>query len=363
MAYFVGATAAAARNDYYSGLLARGDLFYARSLRPQAGAGFSSPHYEHQLAEDTASPAGYRNGPTATYSPTYTYPAAGEQDGTKWLIPCFTGIADGKSTNSLASAVTSDTEASTVLQLSSDNFGGLYNVGRIVKIDNELMRVTARDSVAFQLTVDRGVYSSTKTTHAIGADVMHSGNSVLINDRIMFRDVNVPFADGNIACYVWDEYCNDSWVDLSDAGDPAYERLTSHKRFQIVASLEANPYEPPTDPIPVEWFVNRFQQHPNRWTRWFTEVQMVSGADSKWSLWCADSVQGVKQVFNEELVALNEDLTQFWLEMDTSSDGLSQKRWLSPHFGEPLVSWVSNFAVLMPSDLSYRSSVIVAPAA
>jgi hypothetical protein len=387
---------------YFNALVERPDHWKSYSLRPQAGAPTSSPHYTKQL--DYPKNGGYRHGnsgePGVTYSPaTDTHPL--RQDAAKVVIP-----ASMLRPETLASEMAaSTTGAREVIRLSTAS-GSAHQNGTDLKIGNEWVTIVRGKFPPYnelgqivdnQILVERGQFGTQATAHSIGTPIRMSTNSLDGTQQI-----RLPLqltTDGNTYLITWDTYWTDSYVGTlltnhkwmqitaSSAGgsyDSRWLELQSRfdggagsgascfDRNRHVAALEVRGYlalgggadwsstngytygpnvgsKEPLGPM-----VGEFCIHPNRWTRVWVRITQRANDYDLVDLWVADEEQGPVQILRGLQASVPQSgspansLHKLWLEYNTSTTKLSR------YDERDLVSYVRNVVVLInpPSDVT-----------
>ncbi len=284
-------------NAYFDALIARPDLHLAYSLRPVAGnTNQSSPYWEGQLGDQDDDGLQGGLGVGQSYAFSYdpgsdTHPNA--QDACKHVIPPYVRV----NSNALAS----DIDAVTTT-IPCTNVSSTYALNRHMKIDDEIMKITARDDLTDTFTVLRAQQGTTAVPHTAGTFTKVCSNTtptVLVMPVLSGGEKTRFF-------FVWDAYYTDSFVGTG---------LTNHKAFQIssgesaiwfelnntygpsdastgdfqtgvdVAAFQVRSYTammapPMFDDEPIEPIVNTFAVKPNKWTRYFALIDVRSRDDA-----------------------------------------------------------------------------------
>ncbi len=285
---------------YFNSLITSTSLFKAVSLRPiSTVTSTSSPYWSNQLNKGGGGFAATAYDPheplAFTYNPgSDTHVSA--QDACKHILPPFIRVSSNALIADVSSAATGDV---TVLQCSTVTTS--YAVGFEMKIDDEVMTITARDLTLDTITVTRGQHGTTAAAHTSGAAtkrITHTTPSIL----------RIPVNTGDALSrylFTWDAYYTDSYVATG---------LTNHKYFQIasggsaiwletnnayapgsaeigsfvsgvdVAALQARSYSaavetPCTNREPIEPISNTFAVKPNKWTRYWQLVDVKYAKD------------------------------------------------------------------------------------
>ena len=387
-------------HDYFNGLVARPDVFTvngvprAFSLRPVAGAPITSPYYEKQLQSKGA--GGYRSTNTCygspdiarvTYSP-QTDTNLYRQNAAKVVIPQWC-----EDVTSVATAINS-----------TQNWIPLTTVEtwprreRSIRIDNEVMTIdrpcdTCSHMDGNKVYVRRGTFNTTAVSHAAGAAIDYSANSLATQLRL---PIKTPSNSSNTYLFTWDVYYTDSFL---QAG--VYNAsLNAHKTFQFgsgndpdpgeiwieprirydaghnccvvpgfnpnihVGAVDVRAYNQP-GPGPANWTLSDgntlgpnttrdplrhitspamdgyFLVSPNRWTRFWMKLEVRVNDYDYLTLWVADEATGAVKLLDNMPVSLPvngattpNSVDSFWLELNTSVDSITR-----PDFRD----WVAYF--------------------
>src|SRR5688572_30579900 len=166
--------AVAGEHDYFDTLSRRSDVWKSYSLR-------SSNQIRAQKEGGYVEGGGSAIVQWASYDPENDTDR-NRQDGAKVVIPAFM-------------------ETTTTL---TEAYRPLYPVGRVIKVDREVMTVTSwlTDTT---ISVVRGAYASASAAHSAGAVLMHSTNSLR-------NQIRLPLGteDGHSYFFTWDTYWTDS---------------------------------------------------------------------------------------------------------------------------------------------------------
>jgi hypothetical protein len=366
----VGA-AGADEHGYFDSLVRRADVWKSYSLRNPG-----------QLR--TQREGGYAAGPDmrwVTYSPE-TDTDRHKQDAAKVIIPPF------YETTLLGAAVNS---TDTVLTL-DEAYKPLYPPGRVMRVDREVMTVTGwLDDKT--ISVQRGTYASTPSSHAAGATVAHATNSLR-------NTIRLPLGteDGHSYFFTWDAYWTDSYVgagkfnhkafqfssggrdgdtlflepdaDYNDTKEPCWNQSTDIAGFhvrsynkvggQVNWALTDGNFLGPL--VKREQPLDRsgdFCIKPNQWVRFFVQINQRSNDYDYVDMWVADETQEPVQVLSNVAISVRpsgltpNSIAKFWLEFNSSVDD---------HFridNRDLVSYVRNFVALR--DNNDPRSLLVRP--
>lgn len=367
---------AATGNEYFDALITRSDFWKGYSLRPQVGAPITSPYYEKQL--DRPMNGGYQNGNSAPIYITYDSTVdAAKVDMPPW--PSVSGISLASNINSTDSRIIPSKWAS-------------YSIGRQIKIDNEVMTVTAFDPSTVTprgVTVSRGQYGTTSSLHNIGATLYVSTNSLGNQLRLPLNT-----ADGNTYLFTWDVKFTASFLQTGLAGNKTFQftsggdsiwlevktrmdggtevsRPPQFDKTQNVGGIDVRSYNLPggntdwnltdgrylgptvTKNTPIEPQVGTFALFPNRWTRYWLRIEQRVNDYDYFDLWVADELQNPVLLYNRIPVSVRPmdfSINKFWLEYNDSQEYLPLGR--TTDF-RSLTSFVRNFAALKnPGDVS-----------
>lgn len=290
--------APAGDHAYFESLIARSDLFKAVSLRPDPLDSVStSPYWKDQLTK----PTGYYETavdpfePTCfTYSPgTDTDPAA--QDACKHIIPPYIRVNSNVLLSDCPSASSGD---STVLACT--NVSTTYQINRHMKLDDEVMLISARDTTLDTITVTRGQQGTTAVAHTAGTPTKVCSNTTPGTIKITFNTAD----ELTRFFFTWDAYFTTSYL---------LTGLTNHKAWQMSSGgsqiwLEPNNTYLPSEPEVGDWIngvdvaafqtrsysgqmpngytdepagpmLNTFTIKPNTWIRYFYLIDIRSRED------------------------------------------------------------------------------------
>lgn len=359
----VGAQAPS-QHAYYDNLRNRPNHWLSYSLRDPA-----------QLAAPRD--GGYANsndpvlGLSVTYAPALdTHPA--RQDAAKVVIPAFTA-STGRLTN---------TVGATTAVLDVTSMPTSFVVGRTLQIDNELLVITVRDLPNSRITVARGQHGSAAASHVAGSVIRASNNS-------LENQVRLPLGtqDGHTYLFTWDSYWTSSYVASG---------LTNHKAFQFssgkdaiwieprtrydggspccetggfkagidVATVDIRAYQNPggaatwsaadnmlgpavTGKEPLQPKMGSFSIKPNKWTRFWLQVEQRPNDYDYVDYWVADETQNPVQIYKRLPVSVRtvngvSSIDKFWIEFNTSYANYRGN-------SQSLVSYVRNFVALINS--------------
>lgn len=372
---------------YFDALVARSEFFKGASFRPAAGQPATSVHYEKQLLGRQA--GGYAQTANASYGYWVSYDPAADrdparQDAAKVIIPAFSTISAG-----FARLATDINSTATVISVTSATSN--LELKTTLKIDQELMIITARDLPAGIITVARGQHGSTAASHSAGTALTRSTNSLQNQIR-----VPVKTTDGHSYVFTWDSYWTEPYL---SAG------LTNHKAFQltsggdniwfetttnfgdtvganchvngILASVGVRSYNLMNGPAtwqsafgdylgplvtraePLRPQAQEFCLKANTWTRFWIRVDQRANDYDYVDMWVADETREAVQIFERMPVSVRvtgptpNEIDTFWLEYNTST--IMHTR------GDQndLVAYARNFAVLR--DLADARTILARP--
>jgi hypothetical protein len=365
--------AAGDEHAYFEALQRRADLWKAWSLRDPA-----------QLISDSL--GGFATGPVAeaksiTYSPEMDTDRR-RQDAAKIVIPAFL------ETTVLTRSVSS---TDTVLPVVIAPKGQLGS-GRVIKIDNELMRVTewSSETTAF---VQRAQFGTSAAPHNAGAVLVHATNSLKTQIRLPLGT-----EDGHSYFFTWDGYWTDSFMSAGGFNHKAFQ-FTSGSRdgdaiffepnvayggdrqscfdpSRHVGALRVRAYNKvggganwsatdgtllgpgATNNFPLSPHGD-FCYAPNQWVRFFLHIRQRANDYDYVDMWAADETQEPVQVLVNIPISVRGDgrtpnsISKFWIEFNTSDDEYYRRD------NRELVAYVRNFAALRdPGDIR---SLLVRP--
>jgi len=219
-----------AGNDYFNGLIIRSDLLRGLSFRPVSGRTLSTdPYYEKQLL--TTANGGYQSQAQFGFAQAMTYNPANDTDpnaidATKIVIPPFSP-GGALIQNSIG------IEDPAVLYFSSmAGFGSEFTPGgggKTLKLENEVLEMTARDNVAMTFTVSRGSRGTAIVSHAALTPLQSSINTVPSTITWPFPNLADTDKIGTLVL-TYDLMYTSSYLNTG---------LTNHKTFQIEAGNDA----------------------------------------------------------------------------------------------------------------------------
>jgi len=365
-------TAAGETNAYFDALVSRAGFWKGYSLRPRPGEPISSPYYASQL--DTPRNGGYQN---SSNDPLFvTYDAT--MDAAKVVIPAWLQV--GFSSTTLSAMTAADTKIYPTV------YTGSYGVvGRQIKVDTEVMLITAIDANTVSprgLTVARGQYGTKPAAHVAGA-ALYVGNNSLPNQ------LRVPLntEDGSTYVFTWDVFYTSSFVKTGLAGNKSFQfssggdgvwlevktrmdggsQVTRPPGFNPLAhvgGLDVRSYNKlggdanwsSTDGNllgssvaknePIEPINQRFVIHPDRWMRYWVQIDQRANDYDYFDMWVADEVQAPVQVYKRVPVSVrtkDSSINKFWIEFNDSASRLPAER--TTDFRD-LVAYMRNFAAL-----------------
>jgi hypothetical protein len=334
-----GAGAAADANAYFDALVARPDHFKSFSLRDTAQV--------LNLRAADSNPA------SITYDPEHdTY--AQRQDAAKVVIPPFSDV------ETLSSGIS---PSQTTITLHDSKSLSLYVKRRQVRIDKEIMTITARATNV--ITVQRGVLGTSAASHAAGATVSLSTNSIA---NQMWLPVGTQ--DGHTYLATWDAwYGSELRRDVSGlknwktfqfdarkkAGGSAGIWFEVRTRFDLaptpddVAMVDARGYSIPFGPNvtrdqPLTPQAGTFVVKPETWVRYWVLIEQHSDSWDLMSLWVADETHDPVQIINRLQFENYGLIDKFRFEFNTSTYAMTVNR------GD-LVAYVKNWVMLQdPKD-------------
>lgn len=352
------------QHSYFDTLVRRSDVWKSYSLRTAA-----------QLSPD--SQGGLIAAPDqewASYSPD-TDTDRNRQDAAKVVIPAF------NATTVLTRAVGA---SDTLLTLESA-YKPQYPVGRVIKVDREVMRVASWQSDT-TISVERGAFSTAAASHAAGAVLMHATNSLK-------NQIRMPLgtSDGHSYFFTWDGYWTDSYVGAGKFNHKAFQfsnggqdgnaiwfepdvtygdtnqrcyqqgvhfaafHARSYNQLGGVANwllTDGNKLGPSvTAQSPLNQSAE-FCMKPNQWVRFFMHFRQRANDYDYVDFWLADEEQEPIQVLANIPVSLRptgrnpHSIQKFWVELNTSTDDFFRID------NRDLVAYVRNFVALQdPADV------------
>jgi hypothetical protein len=371
-------------NDYFDALISRPDFWKGYSLRPQAGAGSTSPFYEKQLLQRNQ--GGFADCNSCplyiTYNPAQdTDP--NRQDAAKVVIPPFSPTA---TTTLPANMSTTDTTIKFAVTAGTFSLFTIKN--KAIKIDNEVMNITGSDSVNQIVTVSRGYLGTIPTNHGLGANIYLTTNSI-------GNSVWLPLAtaDSNTYFFSWDGYWTDSYLNSGltnhktynfisktiwfepntnfAGGEVAAVRPPNFNKSTDVAAYQARSYNflggnadwsltngrylgpEATGNEPLRPQLNTFIIKPNRWVRFWVKIEQRANDYDYMDGWIADELNDPVQIWSRIPLSVVPDssppfsIQNFVLEYNTSTDTYVRGDMRN------LVSYVKNFVALKnPGDIN-----------
>jgi hypothetical protein len=354
----------------------------AFSLRPRAGEPSTSPYYEKQLERRKDGGYAARNGVDVaiTYSPsTDTDPNA--QDAAKVVIPAFSRLKDTGGLGALQAAI--DATATTFILESAA--GGLYTTRRrSILVDDEIMDIEDPDGRGPLLTFDRttGVIFVKRGAHGTTAAPHAAGTLARLSINTVPNALRLPLGteDGHTYFFTWDGFWTDSYVKSG---------LTNHKTFNFISrgiwlepntnftggtgAAKASRFNRETDVAayqhrsynrlggPAVWDMAHenylgptvtsfaplapqlatFVIKPNRWIRFFVQLEQRANDYDYLDVWIADRETGPVQILKRIPVSVRRGtISEFVFEFNTSTDLFVRGNL------RDLVSYVRNFVAL-----------------
>jgi hypothetical protein len=222
---------AAGPNDFFNSLISRPDLYRtstplggktysnvprAYSLRPVPGRPITDPYYEHQFNWGSINNPGYMASGALGQYVFYDYANdinPNRQDAARMWIPPFEVAPYA----TLAQPV-GPTDTSIQLTPWSGGAGSLANGGRTIKIDGEIMTVSAPVvQGVFTIPVNRGRNGSTATSHSAGTNI-YIGRNDLVNYINLPINTRSGTDSNHTYLYTWDFYPTSSYVGVAQNG-------------------------------------------------------------------------------------------------------------------------------------------------
>lgn len=335
-----------AEHAYFEALLTRPDFWLERSFREAA----------------------HMNPPGLVYDPA--------MDAGRVTIYAF---YDSDALDGAVDAVTTD------FPINTTNIG-LYNVGRVFKVDHEIVTTVQRLNET-HIRVTRATFGTVAEPHAAGAIVRHATNSV---KPVPVARVRLGTEDGHTYFFTWDAYWTASYM---NAG------RFNHKAFQFSSGSQDGDaiwFEPQvfygqqpgavgvhqyrtynTAGGPADWAlsdgnqVGPGTQSPlgpqtqipivaGKWTRFFLHIEQRQNNYDVVSAWMADEDRNPVPVFSRLLISVRptgatpNSIHSFWVEFNSSENALLRLD------QRELVAYVRNFVALR--DVADVSSLLVRPA-
>ncbi len=379
---------------YFKNLVARSDHWKSYTLRSAA-----------QMLSLAKGGYAYCNScpQDITYSPsTDTDPHA--QDAAKVALAAFRSVAR----NDLSRAVNA-TENYLYLEALDSNES---YVVREIKVDDEIMRIpfyvpgtktVAYDKVNKSVYVIRGQHGTTATPHARGANVLLSQNSIR-------NQLHLPLAtsDGHTYLFTWDAYYTDSWLNSGLINlktfmfsAPSYpsgndnvvwfevdNRITTSRActssplfrqdtdVSMAAARSANDVGGAADwkltdgnhlgpgismNNPVCPAAASFIVKPNRWVRYWVQVDQRADDYDYLDMWMADEETDATQIYSQIPISVRatgihaNSIHKFWLEFNTSTDAYTRGS------ERDFVTYVRNFVALR--DVANAATLLQRPVA
>ena len=379
---------AAGEHDYFNSLVSRPEHWKSYSLRSTAQLNYPKN-------------GGYANGNSGnldvTYNPSNDYDLH-RQDAAKVVIPTW-----NDNINTLLARPMSATDTTIWLKSTTGSVTGVttgINVrGIYIKIGDEIVRGSTAEYPLDRATGEfvlsaRGVNGSTAAAHSVGEGLQPGKNS-------LGNQIRVPLGttDGNKYLVTWDGYWTDSYLNTG---------LTNHKAFQFSSGGDNIWLEPQTnfagggaygagcfdesvhvagigirsynaingDPDysktagnsaritngePIAPKVGVFCLYPNRWTRFWMEIEQRANDYDIMSFWVADEVQNAVKIYDKIPVSVRTatgGIDKFWLEFNTSTAYLPPERLANQR---DLVAYIRNVAAL--KNYSSADSFLIKPGA
>ena len=364
---------AADTNAYFDALITRPGFWKGYSLRPRPGFGAESPYFTNQL--EYKKDGGYQASSSAPRYVTYD-PAV---DAAKVVIPAW--IQPGYSLLLGTGLGAADTKF-----YPSEWTGSFGSIGRQVKMDNEIMLITALDPNTVSprgVMVSRGQYGTKPVAHAAGVPVYLGNNSLP-------HQVRLPLdtTDGNTYVFTWDVMYSSSYMNTGLAGNKTFQfssgqdaiwwevktRMDGGSKISLpsgfskathVGGLDVRSYNRPggdanwmlTDGTylgpgvvgnqPVSPMESTFILYPNRWIRYWVVVEQRANDYDYIDLWAADEAQDPRLIYKRIPASTFSkgapSINKFWLEFNDSSSRLPEERTID---FRDMVAYVRNFAAL-----------------
>ena len=362
---------AADSNAYFDALVTRAGFWKGWSFRPKPGFGIESPYYTKQL--DSTKAGGYLSAdPTEPKFITYD----SEVDAAKVVIPAW--VQPGW-TMTLGTAMgASDTKFYPARWTTS--FGA---VGRQVKLDTEVMIITALDPSTASprgVSVSRGQYGTKAAAHAAGTALYLGANSLPTQLR-----VPLGTEDGNSYVFTWDVLYASSYLGTGLQGNKTFQfssgddtiwwevktrmdggseisKPAGFNKSVHVGGLDVRSYNKPggnanwlltdgsylgpgvLDNQPVDPMESQFILYPNRWIRYWMVIDQRANDYDYIDFWAADEQQNPKLIYKHIPVSVRANsIRKFWLEFNDSAARLPLGR--TDDFAD-MVAYVRNFAAL-----------------
>ena len=365
---------AADTNAYFDALISREGFWKGYSMRPKAGVGIESPYYAKQL--DSTKDGGYLR-VSGTEPRFVTYDAT--VDAAKVVIPAWVQVGGTMTLGTPMSAA--DTKFYPATWATS--FG---TVGRQIKIDNEVMLITAWDPNTTNprgVSVSRGQYGTAPAPHGTTSPVYGASNSLPTQLR-----VPLGTQDGNTYIFTWDVLYTSSYLGTGLAGNKTFQfssgedtiwwevktrmdggsdlsKPAGFSRAVHGGGLDVRSYNRPggdanwmltdgsylgpgvTANLPVAPMQATFLLHPNRWIRYWVVVEQRANDYDYIDLWAADEQTEPKLIYKRIAASTfnkgTPSINYFWLEFNDSQSRLPAGR--TDDFAD-MVAYVRNFAAL-----------------
>ena len=369
-----GGSLSAAGEDvhaYFDSLTRRADRWKSYSLRDPA-----------QLADKSR--GGYGEGTGTALSGVTYNPAMDDdrhrQDAAKVVIAAW--LADTPLVQPVSASATT---------LYLDAYKPSYPKGRVIRVDNEAMTVTSWLNES-SITVQRGTYSTAAASHAAGAIVSRSNNSLR-------PQVRLPLGteDNHSYFFTWDSYWTDSYVGAGKFNHKAFQFSSGSQdgdsiffepdasynatgsscwRSGDVANFLVRSYNKMGGT--ADWMLTNgdalgpsataqqplgpranFCFAPNQWVRFFVNLKQRTNDYDYVDMWMADERRDPIQVLFNVPISVRpsgrnpNSIQKFWLEFNTSSDDYFRAD------NRPLVAYVRNFVALR--DVSDPRSLLIRP--
>lgn len=258
-----------------------------------------------------------------------------------------------------------------------------YVINAQIRIDGEVLIITAPDASTVSprgLTVARGQYGTTATAHASGTQIFSANNSASQQRFPLITE------DGHTYLATWDVRFGSSFLGTGLAGNKTFQFTSGGDQIwleiktnmngvgaapgfdttQHVGGLGVRSYNKPqptpaitdwalttgdmvgpgvTDNDPLSPRLGVFTIYPDRWTRYWAQIEQRANDWDRFSLWIADTLQPAVPIFRDVPVSVRPPhrIEKFWIEFNDSDPRLPAGR--CTDFRD-LVAHVRNLAVL-----------------
>ena len=279
-------------NDYFNALVGRSDCYRSYSLRDPQQLTYKSLGGYAQGAPPKAL--------TVTYDPAF--------DAAAVRVPCF--VDNGYTLAQPLSA--------TGTQVWPSKFDSSHNIANyVIRIDDEILNITARDATLTSFFVTRGYWGTPISAHAAGAVIFYSSTSLDISSQIWCP---MNSQDGHTYLTTWDVwYPKDMTKGLVGFGNWKQFQFrrnipSPHIWFEVRSRFDLAPTVNDVGTIdfrgyttlgpnvtkdqPLAPQIHPFVLRPERWIRYTMLLDQRANDWDLISFWAADWEQGVVQLLD-----------------------------------------------------------------